>query len=310
MPPPHSSAALSALLRPSRFFKLVLCTGMMVLAGCATQPRQTAETSESSNHLLRDNYLSRTQSDPLGAWLKNDDSLAINYPEDNSQTGASSPVPKTMVSTAMRFLGVKYRFGGDTPKEGFDCSGLVAYAAEKSLGLKLPRSARDQAQTGTSVGREDLRRGDLVFFNTLGRRYSHVGIYLGDHKFVHAPRTGAAIRVDDMDMAYWRSRYNGARRLDVAGGEKIASRAVAQEQTEPSGRTHSSRSAHESRRTRTSRSSHSAKSARSTKSTHSSRSTHTSRSAHTAKPTHSAKQAHESKRTTHTAKQPVHTARR
>jgi hypothetical protein len=215
-----------------------------------------------------------------------------------------------MVSTAMRFLGVKYRFGGDTPKEGFDCSGLVAYAAEKSLGLKLPRSARDQAQAGTSVDRGDLRRGDLVFFNTLGRRYSHVGIYLGDHKFVHAPRSGASIRVDDMDMAYWRSRYNGARRLDVAGGERIASRAVAQEQAEPSGRTHTSGSAHESRRTRTSRSSHSAKSARTTKSAHTAKSTHASKPAHAAKSIHSTKQAHESKRTTHTAKRPVRTAHR
>jgi cell wall-associated NlpC family hydrolase len=281
----------------------------MVLAGCATQPRQTADTSNPSDHLLRDSYLSRTQSDPLGAWLKNDDSLAINYPEDNSQTGDSSPVPKTMVSTAMRFLGVKYRFGGDTPKEGFDCSGLVAYAAEKSLGLKLPRSARDQAQAGTSVDLGDLRRGDLVFFNTLGRRYSHVGIYLGDHKFVHAPRTGATIRVDDMDMAYWRSRYNGARRLDVAGGERIASRAVAQEQAEPSGhthtRTHTSGPAHESRRTRTSKSSRSAKSARATRSAHTAKSTHSSRPAHADRSTHSAKQAHESKRTTHTAKRPV-----
>jgi cell wall-associated NlpC family hydrolase len=298
MPPPHSSTALSALFCPPRFFKLLLCTGMMVLAGCATQPRQTADNSDSSNHLLRDSYLARTQSDPLGAWLKNDDSLAINYPDDDSQPSASSPVPKTMVSTAMRFLGVKYRFGGDTPKEGFDCSGLVAYAAEKSLGLKLPRSARDQAQAGTSVDRDELRRGDLVFFNTLGRRYSHVGIYLGDHKFVHAPRTGSAIRVDDMDMAYWRSRYNGARRLDMAGGEKIASRAAA-ERTESGEHARSSRSTHESRRD------HASKSTRSAKSAHTAKATRAEKSSHTAKQTHAT-----AKRTSHTAKKPVRTARR
>ena len=190
---------------------------MMALAGCATQPQQTADANDTLDHVLRDNYLARTQSDPLGAWLDDGQSLDVdvNYPTSSSASKLPSPTPgsKTMVSTAMRFLGVKYRFGGDTPKEGFDCSGLVAYAAEKSLGLKLPRSARDQAQEGTSIPRDDLKRGDLVFFNTLGRRYSHVGIYLGDHKFVHAPRTGSAIRVDDMDMAYWRKRYNGARRL-------------------------------------------------------------------------------------------------
>lgn len=194
--------------------KWFFCAGIVVLAGCATQPRQSASIDDPPDNTIRDNFLAGTQSDPLGAWLQDDDSLAIDYPASNASTPPSSPLPgKNMVSTAMRFLGVKYRWGGDTPGEGFDCSGLVAYAAEKSLGLKLPRSARDQAHKGISVSRDDLRRGDLVFFNTLGRRNSHVGIYLGDHKFVHAPRTGSAIRVDSMDMAYWRKRYNGARRL-------------------------------------------------------------------------------------------------
>ncbi|CAM5197935.1 hypothetical protein CDEF62S_03139 [Castellaniella defragrans] len=292
---------------------------MVALAGCATQPRQTADASDpsSNNHVLRDNYLARTQSDPLGAWLDDSDSLDVdvNYPTSDNTTGISSPASKTMVSTAMRFLGVKYRFGGDTPKEGFDCSGLVAYAAEKSLGLKLPRSAREQAHTGISVHRDELRRGDLVFFNTLGRRYSHVGIYLGDHKFVHAPRTGASIRVDDMDMAYWRSRYNGARRLN-APGEKGTRLAEAEERVTPSEQTHTerarttkrirttSRSTHESRRTHASKSTHSTQSARSAKSTHSDKSAHASR------PSHTAKQTHVAKRTTHTAKQPTRTARR
>ncbi|CAM5779982.1 C40 family peptidase [Castellaniella caeni] len=214
MPPPHSASAshLPALFSVGRLLKWVLCASAIALAGCATQPQQTADAS-SSNRLLRDNYLLKTQSDPLGAWLDSKDSLAIDYPQ--SSAGPSSTAPKTMVSTAMKFLGVKYRYGGDAPGQGFDCSGLVAYAAEKSLGLKLPRTASGQAQTGISVDRDELRRGDLVFFNTRGRRYSHVGIYLGDRKFVHAPRTGAAIRVDSMDMAYWRSRYNGARRLQT-----------------------------------------------------------------------------------------------
>ncbi|HEX7386470.1 MAG TPA: C40 family peptidase [Castellaniella sp.] len=217
MPPPHLLAALSTRLSPSRLLKILLCTGMMALAGCATQPRQTttADANDTLDHVLRDSYLARTQSDPLGAWLDDGKSLDVDVNYSTSDLPTSTPGSKTMVSTAMRFLGVKYRFGGDTPKEGFDCSGLVAYAAEKSLGLKLPRSARGQAHEGVSVPRDDLKRGDLVFFNTLGRRYSHVGIYVGDHKFVHAPRTGASIRVDDMDMAYWRKRYNGARRLKV-----------------------------------------------------------------------------------------------
>lgn len=187
------------------------CASALVLAGCATQNQQTADAS--SLHLLRDVYLSQTQADPLGAWLDTDDALALNRADSPNYNATSSR--KTMVSTAMKFLGVKYRYGGDSPGEGFDCSGLVAYAAEKSLGLKLPRSSREMAGEGISVARNDLRRGDLVFFNTLGRQYSHVGIYLGDHKFVHAPRSGAKVRVESMDIAYWRKRYNGARRLQA-----------------------------------------------------------------------------------------------
>jgi len=211
MPPPHSARLLLSTPLVARLAKLVLCAGVAVLAGCATQPRQTTEVS--STHLLRDSYLLSTQSDPLGAWLDSQDNLAIDYPSSGS--GPSSRMPRTLANTAMKFLGVKYRYGGDAPGEGFDCSGLVAYAAEKSLGLKLPRTARSQAQEGISVDRSELRRGDLVFFNTLGQRFSHVGIYLGNHKFVHAPRTGAAIRVESMDVAYWRKRYNGARRLQA-----------------------------------------------------------------------------------------------
>jgi len=215
MPPPHSASAQPNPPRPLavRSLKLLLCAGLVALAGCAAQPRKTADAGLTSNHLLRDSYLLSTQSDPLGAWLDNKRSLAIDYPE--SETYGASQAPKSMVSTAMKFLGVKYRYGGDAPGEGFDCSGLVAYAAEKSLGLKLPRRASEQAQQGISVDRSELRRGDLVFFNTLGHRFSHVGIYLGDHKFVHAPRTGANVRVESMDVAYWRKRYNGARRLQA-----------------------------------------------------------------------------------------------
>lgn len=210
MPPPHSAQVHVIQPTPfvARLFKLMLCAGAVALAGCATQPRQTADAN--SNHLLRDSYLLSTQSDPLGAWLDKKDQLAVDYPQSDVP---SSQLPKTMAATALKFLGVKYRYGGDAPGEGFDCSGLVAYAAEKSLGLKLPRTASSQAQEGISIDRDELRRGDLVFFNTRGRRFSHVGIYLGNHQFVHAPRTGATIRVESMDIAYWRKRYNGARRL-------------------------------------------------------------------------------------------------
>ncbi|MBB6085005.1 NlpC/P60 family protein [Castellaniella defragrans] len=241
MPPPHSASDQPNPPRPLavRSLKLLLCAGLVALAGCAHQPRKTADASLTSNHLLRDSYLLSTQSDPLGAWLDNKRSLAIDTPE--AELYGTSQAPKTLAATAMKFLGVKYRYGGDAPGEGFDCSGLVAYAAEKSLGLKLPRRAREQAQQGISVDREELRRGDLVFFNTLGQRYSHVGIYLGDHKFLHAPRTGASIRVDSMDMAYWRKRYNGARRLQA---QSDASSLAAVEAAEPAAATPASGGKH------------------------------------------------------------------
>ncbi|MDN5843987.1 MAG: C40 family peptidase [Alcaligenaceae bacterium] len=218
MPPPHRTRLPGFLFSCIRHHasRLIVCASVVLLAGCATQQNNYAGTDSSALHALRDSYLSQTQSDPLGAYLANtDDSLAIDYP--SSMAGGFSiahlPPKKTIAGTALKFLGTDYRFGGDSPSEGFDCSGLVFYAAEKSLGLKLPRTARAMASSGESVKRDDLRRGDLVFFNTRGHRFSHVGIYLGDHKFLHAPRTGAKVRIESMNVTYWRKRYNGARRL-------------------------------------------------------------------------------------------------
>lgn len=115
---------------------------------------------------------------------------------------------------ALTHLGINYRYGGNAPDEGFDCSGLVYYSAHTSLGLKLPRRSADLARVGLKVDRQELAVGDLVFFNTLGRRYSHVGIYLGNQLFVHAPSSGGGVRVENMTKQYWASRYNGARRID------------------------------------------------------------------------------------------------
>jgi len=120
--------------------------------------------------------------------------------------------PAPLVAAALEHLGVRYRWGGTDPKRGFDCSGLVVYAA-RSLGLQLPRTAATQARTGVSVKKSELQAGDLVFFNTRGARYSHVGIYAGDGNFIHAPRTGAVVRVESMKSSYWTKRYTGARRL-------------------------------------------------------------------------------------------------
>ena len=122
-----------------------------------------------------------------------------------------------MVITAMNFLGVPYRRGGNSADHGFDCSGFTRHVFELSLGLVLPRRVDEQAQTAglVSVTRSELKPGDLVFFNTLKRTFSHVGIYVGEGKFIHSPRTGSEVRVEDMGASYWSKRFTGARRADV-----------------------------------------------------------------------------------------------
>lgn len=129
-----------------------------------------------------------------------------------------------IVQTGLDAVGTPYSWGGDDA-EGFDCSGLVLYVFREIAGLELPRTARDQRREGRSVStKKELRPGDLVFFATRGRGVtSHVGIYIGQNKFVHAPRRGTKVRVDDMKNAYWTKRYVGARRyLDTAPHQMLA----------------------------------------------------------------------------------------
>ncbi|MFO1271111.1 MAG: C40 family peptidase [Rubrivivax sp.] len=122
-----------------------------------------------------------------------------------------------LVMAAMNFIGVPYRRGGQSD-QGFDCSGFTRHVFEMSLGLVLPRRADQQAQDRALavVRKEELKPGDLVFFNTMKRAFSHVGIYVGDGKFIHSPRTGSEVRIEDMREAYWAKRFNGARRAAVA----------------------------------------------------------------------------------------------
>ncbi len=119
-----------------------------------------------------------------------------------------------LVMNALGLIGVRYRFGGNSPESGLDCSGFVRYVFNDTFGFMLPRRSVEMSQVGTTVAVNDLRPGDLVFFNTMRHTFSHVGIYIGDNKFVHAPSTGSKIRVDDMRASYWVTRYNGARRID------------------------------------------------------------------------------------------------
>jgi cell wall-associated NlpC family hydrolase len=114
---------------------------------------------------------------------------------------------------AMGMIGIRYKYGGNLPENGLDCSGLVRYLFKEIWGTDLPRTSEEISRLGERVDTQDLQPGDLVFYNTLRRGFSHVGIYLGDNKFIHAPSAGGEVRIESMDISYWKKRFNGARRL-------------------------------------------------------------------------------------------------
>ncbi len=124
---------------------------------------------------------------------------------------------------ALGLIGVDYRFGGNTPEAGLDCSGLVRYVFQQVTGISLPRTSQELSRMGKKVTVADLKVGDLVFFNTRSLPFSHVGIYLGEDRFVHAPSRGREVEVVSLSASYWRSRFSGARRLVALSTEVPAS---------------------------------------------------------------------------------------
>lgn len=118
-----------------------------------------------------------------------------------------------VISKAMSLKGIKYRYGGASPQKGFDCSGLVNYVFHKAANIKLPRTTRGLQRISKTIPKQKLIPGDLVFFNTRRRAFSHVGIYLGKGEFIHAPRTGSKVRVESMHTGYWKQRFNGGKRV-------------------------------------------------------------------------------------------------
>lgn len=127
----------------------------------------------------------------------------------------------TLISNAMGFIGVAYRFGGTTPS-GFDCSGFMQYVFRKAFAVNLPRTAAQQASVGSHVSRSNLQAGDMVFFRTAGpRRISHVGMYVGNDRFIHAPRTGKRIEITSLSNKYWSAKYATARRVKRQGADRF-----------------------------------------------------------------------------------------
>lgn len=129
-----------------------------------------------------------------------------------SKGKVADPSPEIAMH-AVSLIGVPYKYGGDEPESGLDCSGLVRYLFKEALGTELPRSAEQMSSLGKHVDADELQPGDLVFYNTLKRAFSHVGVYLGEDKFIHAPSSGGHVRIESMKVSYWQKRFNGARRL-------------------------------------------------------------------------------------------------
>jgi cell wall-associated NlpC family hydrolase len=126
-----------------------------------------------------------------------------------------------LINRAMEVIGVRYRWDAELPQSGLDGSSFVAYVFKDKLGFLLPRKSTQLSLVGKSINRDELKPGDLVFFNTMRLTFSHVGIYVGDNKFIHSPSKGANVRIDDITSIYWDKRFDGARRLD--GSENFGS---------------------------------------------------------------------------------------
>jgi cell wall-associated NlpC family hydrolase len=216
---------------PSRLFRrdhwhligpVVTCT-LGLLMSTLLLPAAQAQTSSNPAQILSQgssttpvDETTESPSDPVSRFL-NEKGLINTRPVFNAAIQVrerAANVASDLVISAMDFLGVPYRMGGQSRESGFDCSGFTRHVFERSLGLILPRRASEQANMPglLQVNQAELKPGDLVFFNTLRHTFSHVGIYIGDNKFIHSPRAGGSVRVEDMRLDYWQQRFEGGRR--------------------------------------------------------------------------------------------------
>ena len=158
------------------------------------------------------NYPTRQGAEATALRLKNRGTITSYYIISPQKIPSESALRRRLVKTAEKFIGIPYKWGGDSPEEGFDCSGLTMTVYQLN-GLNLPRVSRQQWQVGTPIKRHQIQEGDLVFFTTAGNwRISHVGIYVGDNRFIHAPGRGSKIRTAKLTNQYYQKHYAGARR--------------------------------------------------------------------------------------------------
>ena len=141
-------------------------------------------------------------------------SAATSTTQEAESSASWTSTAQEIILHALSQTGVKYKYGGITPDSGFDCSGFVRYVFKEAANLTLPHGARAMSQVGQNVSEKELKPGDLVFFNTMKSVYSHVGIYVGNNRFIHSPSAGSSISVADMNDSYWSKRFTGARRVN------------------------------------------------------------------------------------------------
>lgn len=184
----HYPRPMTLLPAKSRCLGLSSAVLMILLSACATT--QTPRTSDeaSQTHRLED--------------------------ADSTEMRDLGQVSNEVIIRAISLVGTPYRYGGTQPGTGFDCSGLIGYVFSEAAGLKLPRTTRELIDIDArAIDRDDLQAGDLIYFNSRGGRVSHIGIYVGEGRFVHAPSTGGVVRIDKLNTPYWTKFYVGAKRV-------------------------------------------------------------------------------------------------
>ncbi len=155
-----------------------------------------------------------TSGDAIGVFLdKLNDTSKATIGAASAVTSTVLTATQDVVMNALGLIGVAYRYGGNTVEQGLDCSGFVKLVFQQTTGLVLPRRSDEMSRVGSTVFEDDLQPGDLVFYNTMRRANSHVGIYIGDGQFVHSPSSGGRVRVENMNVAYWKKRFDGAKRV-------------------------------------------------------------------------------------------------
>lgn len=201
---------------------------ILTLSGCSTVPLSTHDNNakhQAHNHATVPQALpNRVYTPPTRQYAQRQQShsdnytqtIAINYQRPAASAPAYQPSKRqpyvtpqrhALLTAAHRSMGVPYRYGGTSPKSGFDCSGFTQHSYQ-SVNVKIPRTAAQQSVASRSIRRQDLRPGDMIFFKTSGRKVNHVGIYVGNGKFIHAASGGGRVTTDDLRKNYWQKRLH------------------------------------------------------------------------------------------------------